>query len=168
MCGERPDFLDSPFFYVDDNGWHLKEGAPKETVEALTQVINGIIGDYVKKSGDSMTGGLTLPELTVRTAEGEFYVSVVAGVITIATNNGLDFASHVKFDHAPTTDDNTTYADALDTSMVRKAQVATAISDALANVDALPSQSGNEGKVLSTNGLEAEWTEMPGLIIRRL
>ena len=159
---------DFPLGLADAIKDEIADKAPKETVEALTQVINGIIGDYVKKSGDSMTGGLTLPELTVRTAEGEFYVSVVAGVVTIATNNGLDFASHVKFDTAPTTDDNTTYANALDTSLVCKAQVATAISDAMANVDALPSQSGNEGKVLSTNGSEAEWTEMPGLIIRRL
>ena len=140
----------------------IADKAPKETVEALTQIINGIIGDYVKKSGDSMSGGLTLPELTVRTSEGEFYVSVVAGVVTIATNNGLDFASHVKFDHAPTTDDSTTYADALDTSLVRKAQVATAISDALSNVDALPDQAGNAGKVLTTDGTTASWQEPAG------
>ncbi len=140
----------------------IADKAPKETVEALTQILNGIIGDYVKKSGDTMSGGLTLPELTVRTAEGEFYVSVVAGVVTIATNNGLDFASHVKFDTAPTTDDNTTYADALDTSMVRKAQVATAIADAVNNIDALPDQTGNAGKVLTTDGTTASWQEPAG------
>ena len=106
----------------------IADKAPKETVEALAAAVSDIIMSYVKKSGDTMTGGLTLPELTVRTAEGEFSVSVVAGVVTIATNNGLDFASHVKFDHSPTTDDNTTWADALDTSFVRKAQVATAIA----------------------------------------
>ena len=33
---------------------------------------------------------------------------------------------------------------------------------------ALPDQAGNEGKVLITNGTDAEWTDMPGLIIRSL
>lgn len=32
----------------------------------------------------------------------------------------------------------------------------------------LPDQAGNEGKVLITNGTDAEWADMPGLIIRRL
>lgn len=142
--------------------------APTATVEALTQVVNGIIGDYVKKTGDTMTGALNVPEFTVSTAEGTLSISIVAGVATIATNNGLDIVAQTKFDTAPTTDDNTTYANALDTSLVRKAQVATAIADAMANVDALPDQTGNAGKVLTTDGTNASWTEMPGLIIRRL
>lgn len=135
----------------------IADKAPKETVEALTAAVSDIITSYVKKSGDTMTGGLTLPELTVSTAEGTFTVSVVAGVVTIATNNGLDIASHVKFDHAPTTDDNTTWANALDTSLVRKAQVATA----LANIDALPDQTGNAGKFLKTDGTTASWEDVP-------
>lgn len=32
----------------------------------------------------------------------------------------------------------------------------------------LPDQTGNAGKVLTTNGTSAEWADMPGLIIRRL
>ncbi len=40
MCGERPDFLDSPFFYIDDEGWHLKEGAPKETIEEFEKYMS--------------------------------------------------------------------------------------------------------------------------------
>ena len=140
----------------------IADKAPKETVEALTQVINGIIGDYVKKSGDTMTGALNVPEITVQTAEGTFTVSVVAGVVTIATNNGLDIVAQTKFDTAPTTDDNTTWANALDTSLVRKAQVTTAIADALANIDALPDQAGNAGKVLTTDGTTASWQEPSG------
>ena len=31
MSRARPDFIDSEYFYVDDDGWHLKEGAPEET-----------------------------------------------------------------------------------------------------------------------------------------
>ena len=136
----------------------IADKAPKETVEALTTAVSDIILNYLQKSGGTMTGGLTLPELTVSTAEGTFTVSVVAGVVTIATNNGLDIASHVKFDHAPTTDDNTTWANALDTSLVRKAQVATA----LANIDALPEQTGNAGKVLTTDGSTASWQDPSG------
>lgn len=99
-------------------------------IEALTQIINGIISDYVKKSGDTMTGALNVPEITVQTAEGTFTVSVVAGVVTIATNNGLDIVAQTKFDTAPTTDDNTTWADVNPTALVTKQQVATAVSEA--------------------------------------
>lgn len=158
---------DSPLGLSEAIKDEIADKAPKETVEALTQIINGIIGDYVKKSGDTMTGALNVPEITVQTAEGTFTVSVVAGVVTIATNNGLDFASHVKFDHAPTTDDNTTWANALDTSLVRKAQVAAAIS----SFEALPDQTGNAGKFLKTDGSKASWEKVPQagtkVIIRR-
>ena len=30
MIGEPPKFLDSPYFYSDEDGWHLRSGAPKE------------------------------------------------------------------------------------------------------------------------------------------
>ena len=30
MIGSRPKFLDSPYFYADVKGWHLRPGAPKE------------------------------------------------------------------------------------------------------------------------------------------
>lgn len=165
MSGAGTD--DSPLGLSEAIKDEIADKAPKETVEALTQIINGIIGDYVKKSGDTMTGALNVPEITVQTAEGTFTVSVVAGVVTIATNNGLDFASHVKFDYAPTTDDNTTWANALDTSLVRKAQVAAAIS----SFEALPDQTGNAGKFLKTDGSKASWEKVPQagtkVIIRR-
>lgn len=116
----------------------------------------------------AIENAVTTQNLTVGSGEGTLYIGDVAGTATIATNNGLDIAAQTKFDTAPTTDDNTTYANALDTSLVRKAQVATAIADAMANVDALPDQTGNAEKVLTTDGTNASWTEMPGLIIRRL
>lgn len=75
------------------------------------------------------------PDLTVGTSEGTLNIGVTAGVATIATNNGLDIVAQTKFDTAPTTDDSTTYANALDTSLMRKAQVATAISDALSSFE---------------------------------
>lgn len=109
--------------------------------------------------------------LTVGSGEGTLYIGDVAGTATIATNNGLDIAAQTKFDTAPTTDDSTTYADALEVSLMRKAQVATAISDAVANVDALPDQTGNAGKFLQTNGATASWAEVPAggtkVIIKR-
>jgi hypothetical protein len=101
---------------------------------------------------------LSVEELTVGTDEGTLNLSITAGVATIATNNGLDIVSQTKFDTSPTTDDNTTWADALDTSLVRKAQVASA----LANIDALPDQTGNAGKVLTTDGETASWQEPSG------
>lgn len=105
---------------------------------------------------------LAVEELTVGTDEGTLNLSITAGTATIATNNGLDIISPTKFDKAPTTDDNTTYANALDVSLMRKAQVATAISDALANIDALPDQTGNAGKVLTTDGSTASWQDPSG------
>ena len=30
MSRGRPDFIDSEYFYVDDDSWHLKEGASEE------------------------------------------------------------------------------------------------------------------------------------------
>lgn len=96
---------------------------------------------------------LSVEELTVGTDEGTLNLSITAGVATIATNNGLDIVSQTKFDKAPTTDDNTTWADALDTSLVRKAQVASA----MAGFEALPDQSGNSGKFLTTDGTTASW-----------
>lgn len=85
------------------------------------------VSNKVDKSGDTMEGPLNLPELNVQTDEGTLNLSITAGVATIATNNGLDIVSQTKFDTTPTTDDNTTWENALDTSLVRKAQVATAI-----------------------------------------
>ena len=87
------------------------------------------IDNKVDASGDTMTGTLNVPELNVSTSEGTLNLSITAGVATIATNNGLDIVSQTKFDTAPTTDDNTTWEDALDTSLVRKAQVASALSE---------------------------------------
>ena len=40
VSSERPNFFDSPFFYIDDNGWHLKEDAPKATAEEFKQYMN--------------------------------------------------------------------------------------------------------------------------------
>lgn len=99
---------------------------------------------------------LSVEELTVGTDEGTLNLSITAGVATIATNNGLDIVSQTKFDKAPTTDDNTTWADALDTSLVRKAQVASA----MAGFEALPDQSGNSGKLLTTDGTTASWSDL--------
>ena len=109
--------------------------APTATVDALTAIVNDILTTYLKKTGDTMTGALNVPEFTVSTAEGTLSISVVAGVPVIASNNGMVIASRVKFNYTPTTDDSTTYADALDVSLMRKAQVSTAISQAVADID---------------------------------
>lgn len=113
----------------------IADKAPTATVDALTAIVNDILTTYLKKTGDTMTGALNVPEFTVSTAEGTLSISVVAGVPVIASNNGMDIASRVKFDYAPTTDDSTTYANALEVSLMRKAQVATAISQAVADID---------------------------------
>jgi len=40
MSTARPKFIDSPYFYVDDDGWHLQEGAPKEVQEEFDAYMN--------------------------------------------------------------------------------------------------------------------------------
>ena len=30
MSRARPDFIDSEYFYTDDDGWHLTEDAPED------------------------------------------------------------------------------------------------------------------------------------------
>lgn len=158
----------------------IADKAPKETVEALTGIVNDVLTNSVKKSGDIMTGALNVPELNVQTTEGTLNLSITAGTATIATNNGLDIVSPTKFDKAPTTDDSTTWADASEVSLVRKAQVATAISgkqdkltagenitiedgviSATGGGASLPDQTDNAGKFLTTDGTTASWSDKP-------
>lgn len=40
MSQARPKFVDSEYFYADDDGWHLKEGAPKEIQEEFDAYMN--------------------------------------------------------------------------------------------------------------------------------
>lgn len=37
MIGEKPGFIDSPYFYADLEGWHLKPGAPKEVKDEFDE-----------------------------------------------------------------------------------------------------------------------------------
>lgn len=40
----KPSFIDSPFFFVDDEGWHLRDGAPDEVRKEFEEYM-----EYVKK-----------------------------------------------------------------------------------------------------------------------
>ena len=40
MSQERPKFIDSEFFYTDDDGWHLKEGAPEDLKKEFDEFMN--------------------------------------------------------------------------------------------------------------------------------
>lgn len=37
MVVEKPKFIDSPYFVIEVDNWHLKEGAPKEIVEEFEE-----------------------------------------------------------------------------------------------------------------------------------
>ena len=37
MSMRAPSFIDSPYFVVDDAGWHLKEGAPEQVVKEFNE-----------------------------------------------------------------------------------------------------------------------------------
>lgn len=40
MSVARPKFVDSPYFYSDEKGWHLKEGAPKDVQDEFNAFMN--------------------------------------------------------------------------------------------------------------------------------
>lgn len=53
MIGPKPKFIDSPYFVMEENNWHLKDGAPAEVVKEFNEYME--INDYdgikpVKKS----------------------------------------------------------------------------------------------------------------------
>lgn len=56
MIGSRPKFMDSPYFVMEEDNWHLKPGAPDEVVKEFNQFmkeLNGeesIVEKTVKKS----------------------------------------------------------------------------------------------------------------------
>lgn len=41
MIGVRPRFMDSPFFVMEEDNWHLKEGAPEDVVKEFNDYMNG-------------------------------------------------------------------------------------------------------------------------------
>jgi hypothetical protein len=41
MIGARPRFMDSPFFVMEEDNWHLKEGAPEDVVKEFNDYMNG-------------------------------------------------------------------------------------------------------------------------------
>lgn len=40
MSVPRPGFMDSPYFVMEADNWHLKPGAPKEVVEEFTEYMD--------------------------------------------------------------------------------------------------------------------------------
>lgn len=46
MIGERPDFLDSPYFVGEIDNWHLKPGAPEEVVKEFEEFMKAL--NYTK------------------------------------------------------------------------------------------------------------------------
>jgi len=42
MIGSRPAFLNSPFFYSDVDGWHLKAGAPTEVQKEFNDCMEAL------------------------------------------------------------------------------------------------------------------------------
>lgn len=51
MIGSRPNFMDSPYFVMEEDNWHLKEGAPAEVVKEFNEYMQETeIKKPVKKS----------------------------------------------------------------------------------------------------------------------
>ena len=45
MIGSRPKFMDSPYFVMEEDNWHLKEGAPAETVKEFNEFMAELNGE---------------------------------------------------------------------------------------------------------------------------
>ena len=56
MIGSRPSFMDSPYFVMEEDNWHLKPGAPAGTVKEFNEFMQELNRDVstetkpVKKS----------------------------------------------------------------------------------------------------------------------
>lgn len=98
------------------------------TEESPLGVSKKTLDSKVDKAGDIMSGELTVPELTVAGEEGALNVSVIGNTPTIASNNGMDVLAATTFDKATKTNDSTTWDKASSVDLVRKAQVATALT----------------------------------------
>jgi hypothetical protein len=45
MIGSRPLFMDSPYFVMEEDNWHLIEGAPVGIVEEFNQYMKQLHGE---------------------------------------------------------------------------------------------------------------------------
>lgn len=39
---ERPSFMDTPYFYIDNYGWHIKNNAPAKIKKEFLEFMKGI------------------------------------------------------------------------------------------------------------------------------
>lgn len=39
---KRPDFMDTPYFYIDNHGWHIKEDAPPKIKKEFFEYMRNI------------------------------------------------------------------------------------------------------------------------------
>jgi hypothetical protein len=134
-------------------------GDPYSQVDILKSSSGAsLITGTTEDSGTVSTLGIRTPvtifkELLPLANVGQSF-SKVPRIYVEKINNGADIA-------IPTTGGTMALAE----------NVETAISDAVANIDALPDQSGNAGKVLTTDGSTASWQEPQGggtkVIIKR-
>ena len=39
---ERPSFMDTPYFYIDKNGWHIKSNAPEKIKKQFEEYMRNV------------------------------------------------------------------------------------------------------------------------------
>ena len=52
MIGSRPKFMDSPYFVMEEDNWHLKEGAPNEVVKEFNEFVDELNAGKGSKEND--------------------------------------------------------------------------------------------------------------------
>lgn len=50
MIGSKPNFMDSPYFVMEEDNWHLKDGAPADIVKEFNEFMGYDENKPVKKS----------------------------------------------------------------------------------------------------------------------
>ena len=113
-------------------------GSDSGALAALSSEVNNIKKDYISKANKDtqiLSGALqVMDQLDITDLEGHsVQIGFTAGTTYLATNNGFDFLADVIFNQAPTTSSTETYEEASLDSLVRKQQVAQAISNVTGN-----------------------------------
>lgn len=52
MIGSRPKFMDSPYFVMEEDNWHLKEGAPADVVKEFNEFMDELNADKGSEEND--------------------------------------------------------------------------------------------------------------------
>ena len=57
MIGSRPKFMDSPYFVMEEDNWHLKPGAPADVIREFNEFMEDL--NYYDKTEKPVKKSMT-------------------------------------------------------------------------------------------------------------